>query len=198
MRVVALEGLVHAGKTTLLRNIRGSGLDVRCIGEYVEFVEDRFPKPPKNTIEAMNSHVFFLKLEQKRRREIRKNDNIVLLDRSVFSILAYHYATEVRSGGEIACFEEGVASIPHENWLFPSVCVYLDVSDELIEARHHGDEGFYQSMFLEMQFNALLREFYEKVMPQRFSSVNVVKIDAGYSKEVIITQLGIVLAATAS
>jgi len=56
----------------------------------------------------------------------------------------------------------------------------------------------YQSMFLEMQFNALLREFYEKVMPQRFSSVNVVKIDAGYSKEVIITQLGIVLAATAS
>lgn len=198
MKVVALEGLVHAGKTTLLRNIRGSGLDVRCIGEYVEFAEERFPKPPKNTVEAMDSHAFFLNLEQKRRREICENDNVILLDRSVFSILAYHYATEVRSGGEIACFEEGIASIPHEKWLFPWVCVYLDVSDELIESRHCGDGGFYQSLFLKKQFNVLLREFYEKVMPQRFPSVNVVRIDAGQSKEIVTVQLGMVLAEAVS
>jgi len=193
MKVVALEGLVHAGKTTLLRNIRESGLDVRCIGEYVEFAKERFPKPPKNTIEAMNSHAFFLNLEQKRRREIRENDKVVLLDRSVFSILAYHYATEVRSGGEIACFEEGIASTSHENWLLPWVCVYLDVSDELIKSRNCGDGGFYQNLFLEKQFNVLLREFYEKVMPQRFPSVNVVRIDAGKSKEIVTAQLGMIL-----
>lgn len=198
MKVVALEGLVHAGKTTLLRSIRGSSLDVRCIGEYVEFAEERFPKPPKDRAEAMNNHAFFLKLEQKRRKEICESDKIVLLDRSVFSILAYHYATERRSDGKISCFEDGVSAVFAESWLFPRVCVYLDVNDTLIESRHYGDDGFYQSSFLEKQFNALLREFYEKVMPQRFSSVSVVRIDAGQSKEVVIAQLEMVLLEMAS
>lgn len=186
--IVALEGLVHAGKSTLLKSIRNNCVAVRCIGEYVEFATERFPGFPKSVEDARAGHSFFLNLEQKRKKKIQKGDGVVLLDRSVFSILAYHFAVEKMSGGSIPCFREGVVAVQSESWLFPQICLYLDVDDEEIALRHQNETGFYQSIFLDREFNALLMEFYEKAMPFHFPSLEIVRIDARQSENRIMAQ----------
>ncbi len=187
--IVALEGLVHAGKSTLLQSIRDNCGAVRCIGEYVEFATERFPGFPKSMEDACAGHAFFLNLEQKRRQKIQYEDRMVILDRSIFSILAYHFAVEEMSCGRIPCFREGVATVQSESWLFPQICLYLDVDDEEIALRHQDETGFYQSVLLENAFNARLRAFYEKAMPFHFPSLEIVRVDARQPKQAITAQV---------
>lgn len=195
--IVALEGLVHAGKSTLLQSIGDNFGAIRCVEEYVEFATERFPGFPRSIEDARAGHAFFLNLEQKRKQKIQEEDRVVILDRSIFSILAYHFAVEKMSGGGIPCFREGVATVQSESWLFPQVCLYLDVDDEEMILRHRNETGFYQSIFLDHEFNALLRKFYEKAMPFHFPSLEIARIDACQSENRIMEQTTELLLKTA-
>lgn len=106
--IVTLEGLVHAGKSTLFQNIAERYVSVKCIGEYVEFATERFPCFPESREDARLGHSFFLNLEQKRILEIEESDGIILVDRSIYSILAYNFAVEKMSNGEIPCFQDSI------------------------------------------------------------------------------------------
>jgi thymidylate kinase len=154
----------------------------------VEFATERFPGFPKSVEDARAGHAFFLNLEQKRKQKIQEEDKVVILDRSIFSILAYHFAVEKMSGGRTHCFREGIAAVQSEDWLLPQVCLYLGVDDEEIALRHRGETGFYQSILLESEFNAFLREFYEKAMSFHFPSLEIVRIDARQPKQAIMAQ----------
>jgi len=187
--IVALEGLVHAGKSTLFQGIEERHIAVKCVGEYVEFVTERFPCFPESRDDARFGHVFFLNLEQKRILKIEESDGIVLLDRSIFSILAYNFAVEKMSDSVIPCFQDSIKAYRDENWLIPQVCVYLDIDDEDISLRHQDEKGHYYSIFLDNVFNAWLREFYEKAMPFHFPSLEIIRIDAHQSKQEIIAQM---------
>lgn len=187
--IVALEGLVHAGKSTLLENISERCAFVKCIGEYVNFTTERFPCFPESRDDACSGNAFFLNLEQERILEIEENDCVVLLDRSIFSVLAYNFAVEKMSNGKIPCFQDNIKAYQNESWLIPEVCVYLDVDDRNIYLRHLDEKGHYHSIFLDSIFNAYLREFYEKVMSFHFLSVEIIRIDAHQSKQEIIAQM---------
>lgn len=188
--IVALEGLVHAGKSTLLHGIMTQEHTfVKCIEEYVEFATERFPGFPKSRELARSGHVFFLNLEQRRKAEMGDSDRIILLDRSIFSILAYNFAVEKMSNGKIPCFQDSVNAYENEDWLIPEACVYLDIDDENISFRHQSEKGFYHDIFLEKAFNAQLREFYERVMPFYFPSLEIIRIDARQPKQVVMAQM---------
>jgi len=188
--IVALEGLVHAGKSTLLRSIMMQEYKfVKCIEEYVEFATERFPVFPKSREFARSGHMFFLNLEQNRKAEMGDSDRIILLDRSIFSILAYNFAVEKMSNGEIPCFQDSVNAYENEDWLIPEACIYLDVDDENISLRHQNEKGFYHDIFLEKTFNAQLREFYESVMPFYFPSLEIIRIDACKPKQLVMAKM---------
>ena len=187
--IVALEGLVHAGKSTLFQYILEKYVDVKCVREYVEFVTERLPCFPENREDARFGHAFFLNLEQKRIVEIEEGDNVVLLDRSIFSILAYNFAVEKMSNGRIPCFQDSIDVYWNENWLIPQICVYLDIEDSDISLRHQDEKGHYYSIFLDCAFNAWLREFYEKAMLCYFPSLEIIRIDAHQSRREIVVQM---------
>ncbi len=187
--IVALEGLVHAGKSTLLHNIAEKYTAVKCIEEYVEFVTERFPCFPESREDARFGHSFFLNLEQKRILEIEESDDSILLDRSIYSILAYNFAVEKMSNGEIPCFQDSIEAYQDENWLIPQICIYLDIDNEEMSLRHQDEKGYYHSIFLNNAFNAWLREFYEKAMPFHFPWLEIIRIDAHQSKQVIMAQM---------
>lgn len=186
--IFAVEGLVHAGKSTL---IRGLGADQRilCVPEYIDFTDEGFPDPPKNIEDARAADLFFLNLEHKRRQMIRENHSIVFLDRSVLSIIAYNYAAEGLTSGKVPCFTHGQKSFKLQDWVFPQTCIYLDISDEEIDNRHTFETGQYKSIFLNRKFNALLRKFYEKEMTVMFPWIELISIDAMRHSQQILSEV---------
>ncbi len=178
LKVVAIEGLIHAGKTTLFQSLVRVYKDVVFVSEFVEFATCKFPNLPQSIEEARNSRLFFLNLEEKRKEKIRTDSKIVILDRSVLSILAYHFSVEVLTNGNIMCFTDSIKKIPFEKWIFPDLCIYLDINNHEVIRRHQREIGGYNSIFLDNQFNNCLRKFYLDIMPELFSQMELIHIDA--------------------
>lgn len=177
-KIIAIEGLVHAGKTTLFQSLSQIYKDAVFVDEFVEFTACKFPNFPQNIEEARSSRLFFLNLEEKREIEIRADSKLVILDRSVLSILAYHFSVELLTNGDVACFADSIKRIPFEKWIFPDLCIYLDIDSQEVIRRHQGKSGGYNSIFLDNQFNVYLRKFYRDVMPRLFLQMKSVRIDA--------------------
>ena len=176
---IALEGIVHAGKTTLLHALQRQRDDVCCIDEYTVYRgEKHFPPFPKSSKEALNANQFFIELDVKRFADVT-DASIVLLDRSCVSVIAYHYATEQSTGGQIQCFTTSLQLFQTVYRRFvPDVVVYLEISMDNLEKRHIGDKGVYKGILLNHVFNEHLCTFYEK-LHQYFPEVTVIKIDGG-------------------
>lgn len=192
-RIVAIEGLVHAGKSTLVKALAKKDSGIVCVGEYVEFATSKFPEQPRSPKDASEARKYFMGLEKKRRSCISNDASLVILDRSVLSILAYHFAVEVVTSGEVPCFSESIKSLPTGCWIFPELCIYLDVSDSEIRRRHKRKSGRYSPTLLNPEFNAQLRKFYEKVLATILPSLEVVRIDASGSPEKVIREAKLLL-----
>lgn len=160
----ALEGIVHAGKTTLLKGIQALKSDVCCINEYTVyrgFVP--FPQPPTTSDEAMDANRFFLDLDSRRFADAGTS-KVVLLDRSCISILAYHYATEHVSCGQIVCFEPSLRLYrARYSRYIPDVVLYLKISMAELARRHVGAKGVYKQDLLDEEFNRHLCAFYDNL-----------------------------------
>lgn len=187
--IIALEGLVHAGKSTLLQNISDRFTNVKCIREYCDFSKDRLPTFPLTIEDASNSRKLFLKLEILRARNITDQYETIILDRSILSVLAYHYAVEMITQGKISSFHDSIVSFLDENWLIPQLCVYLEVSDEDIKQRHKGDHGYYQDTLLDPEFNSQIRKFYYDAMPIYLPFIKISYIDTKKPKEAVLNEV---------
>ena len=186
--IFAVEGLVHAGKSTL---IGGLSTDQRilCVPEYIDFTDEGFPGFPKNIEDARAADLFFLKLEHKRIQLIKESHSIVFLDRSILSIIAYNYAVEGMTDGKVPCFTRGQQSFGLHDWIFPQKCIYLNISDEEVDIRHKFETGQYKSIFLNRKFNALLRKFYEKEMKVMFPWIELISFDAMRHSQQILSEV---------
>ncbi len=178
--LVALEGVVHAGKSTiisLLQEIKG----ILCIPEYIEFVES-FPGFPNNKDDVLRSWKFFLDIELRRKRFVVDGFPSIL-DRSVLSVMAYNYAVSRFTNGKINWFDVKVESLREEGWLIPDICIYLDISDKEVARRHEMETGGYKDILLNNQFNGFIRDFYANEVLRIFPSMSMFQINAHDSIE---------------
>jgi len=191
-QIIAVEGIVHAGKTTLIRHLERvcDKTKFQFIKEYGDFIVggQNFPGFPKNQIEALSSNGFFEKLEQKRFETIRQISQVVILDRSLLSVLAYHYATEKITQEKIKCFNDSLNYFldNFSSWI-PQVCLYLKITVSEMYKRHEGD-GFYESILLCKSFNAYLLSFYDQ-MSRFFPNMTIYEIEAHKTKKEVLNNV---------
>ncbi len=137
--------------------------------------------PPERSGFAREGRLYFLDLEKKRRMYADLRKKLIVLDRSFLSVLAFHFAVEKTSAGKVICFSESLQAISGEEWIFPDLCIYLDVDDLEIKKRHETERGLYDPILLDSVFNFQLRRFYDDILPSIFPMIKVAKIDVSLS-----------------
>ena len=174
---LALEGIVHAGKTTLLHAIGKQRNDVCCIEEYTAYRGEReFPPFPNTSEEACSANKFFIDLDSRRFADAT-DSRIVLLDRSCISVLAYHYATEQVTLGKVQCFTQSLQLFQTTFAGFvPDKIIYVEISMSDLVIRHVGDNGVYKEILLSPEFNEHLCNFYDR-LDRYFPRLTVYKVD---------------------
>ncbi len=189
--IYAIEGIVHSGKSSLLNRLSrlSTFKNFEFVQEYSEFVGGKnFPGFPKNSLGALKANEFFGELEEKRFLGITGLTDKVMLDRSLFSVLAYHYATERISRGEIKCFDQSIDFFQKfYGMFFPNVCIHLVISFEEMMRRHKSD-GYYEPKIMMREFNKYLLDFYEWA-PSIFPNTEFHKIDGTKKPEEIIREV---------
>lgn len=188
-QLIAIEGIVHAGKTTLIRSLEEicDKPKFQFIQEYGYFVNggQNFPGFPDTQEKALISNYFFRNIENARFETIIPTNQIVILDRSLISVLAYHYATEKITQGNIKCFDTSfhyfIDNFPE--WI-PQVCLYLKISTiELF--RRHDNSGFYESTLLNEKFNQYILFFYNK-LKYFFPNMKIYEVEAHKTKQEVL------------
>lgn len=189
---LALEGLVHSGKTTVLEMLSKLDKRIQCIGEYVIYTKRGgrgFPGFPNNSKMAQTANFFFLDLDRKRFGTTETRRQVIIFDRSLLSVLAYHFATEKLSKKRIKCFESSLTLFRKRFPFFlPGVAIYLDVSDDTIRRRHEFESGYYEQVLLNAEFNGYLRYFYNNLTTY-FPEIDLFKVCADNSKEAVFSEV---------
>lgn len=177
--IVALEGLVHAGKTSILQRLNGQKR-LLCIEEYGVYANGaiHFPKFPSTAKEAFRANDFFFKLEEKRFQSIQIDTPLILLDRCLFSVLSVNWALERFYVDGFQCFERTYRDIlTRYSDKLPQLCILLHIStDEVL--RRHKIEGYYHPLLLNPLFNSLLADFYYEELPRLFPETSFIQINA--------------------
>lgn len=185
---MALEGLIHAGKSTISSSLCGYVKDVSCVPEYIEFTKT-FPNFPKDYDDVLKAWDFFINLEKKRKNTADWRAPIVVLDRSILSILAYNYAISRFTDGKIHYLDVDLKCLNNQGWMIPDVCIYLEISDSEISRRHQKETGRYDKILLNSKFNASLREFYIDKISGIFPSMEFRKINANEPIEKVFSEV---------
>lgn len=163
---VAVEGPCCAGKTSLARGLAHdlSGLAVAYVKDYSDHVGGgRFlpPPVPSSLAEEQRSLYHFLSIEAERTLHVRSPADqwdVVLIDRSIHTLLAHCYSLAHMTGvGYFGLARDAVnrSSIP----LWPELVLYLDISQEAVNARNRGKFED-SSIFIDPDFNNGIRSYF--------------------------------------
>jgi thymidylate kinase len=86
---------------------------------------------------------------------------VVLLDRSVHTLLAHRYAIDQLTG--LGCYESAAKTLSLSSAAaWPSLVIYLDVPHQAVEQRNRGKFPA-DSIFIDARFNAAIRSYYDTV-----------------------------------
>jgi len=184
--IYALEGTVHSGKSTLLNLLRQHSSRLTTIEEYIEFAPSGFPGCPQTEAAALDAIHFFASLDQLRSPVVVQE--IAILDRSVLSILAYDFAISAMFP-ERGCWPKCLAAVAEDKWMWPGICVYLEIDDATIFSRHQNTSGRYDDVLLDPTFNRLLRNFYEYEMNSRWPDIELLVLDGTRKPEQLSEEL---------
>jgi thymidylate kinase len=160
---IGIEGPCCAGKTTLSRQLaeRLSPRRVHHVQDYSDFVgggRHLPPAVPASLAAEEKALRRFLELEVERARHVRElteQDGIVLIDRSIHTILAHCHGLGHFQHIDYSQVTETV--IAHSTLpLWPDLVVYLDVPQRTVAERNRGKfpRG---SVFTDSAFNAGIR-----------------------------------------
>lgn len=134
-KTIGLEGPVSAGKTSIVKKLCENSDSFLGIKEYTDFLENKkIPKPsfpPSSTEEAKNNFLFFLQIEYFRKNTIKKNPskNLILLDRSIFSLVAFEKGASYLTGIDI--YNWALEKIVNERGklAWPDRLIFLDIDE---------------------------------------------------------------------
>ncbi len=164
--LVAVEGPCCAGKTTLVSALSRelSGLRVCRVPCYADYLGGgRFlPREiPQSAAEDAAAFTQLLTIDHDRIEATltRTSDaELVLLDRSVHTLLAHRYAIEQVTG--LPCYQQAVDAAHRDaTIIWPSVVVYLDVAEAVVAQRNRGKfpPG---SILIDPDFNGAFRSYF--------------------------------------
>lgn len=153
--IIALEGGICSGKTTLAKEFARQGFYL--IPEYMDIIQP-YEKERINDLASSNQSAInvFLEIEKRRKEIYLKNysDKNAILDRSYLTLFAYEYAI----GRDISNMQ-----FPNlaQNVITPDLVVFLDVNDKLRAKRSYDrcDEDM-PEIFLNHNFNRRLKQFF--------------------------------------
>lgn len=178
--VVAIEGPVCAGKSTLVENLNQDGLGtILEYSEYVAHANQDFPKfPPADEEAAKKSFEFFLNLERRRSQDMAElTQNKIAIDRSVFTLLAFELGAAKITGIDIS--DWAVERLSKENDLIaPDYVFYLDVPVAISSQRAERNGIPIPAFLLSEKFNQGFRDFFvglEQTMPGYITFVSAQK-----------------------
>lgn len=185
--MIVIEGLVCAGKTTLLNKL-GRLVNYQTILEYKEYLKDseELPRfPPSSREEALLISQFFVILERRRQNDLGKfseQDVTVIFDRGILSCLAFDYAARRFTGFDT--YLEVIQMYQAEDFHQPHLCLYLDVSYQTMIDRMKRRGTFSGDQFANRKFTELLVEFYRHflALPQ------FIKIDGRLPEQEVFNQ----------
>ncbi|MBU1199943.1 AAA family ATPase [Patescibacteria group bacterium] len=168
--IVAIEGPVCAGKSTLVEKLNREGLGtVLEYSEYVAHANQDFPKfPPTDEEAAKKSFEFFLNLERRRSQDMAGlAQDTIAIDRSIFTLLAFEVGAAKITGIDIS--DWAVERLSNENNLIvPYHVFYLDVPVAVSRERAERNGIPIPSFLLSEEFNQGFRDFFiglEQAMP---------------------------------
>lgn len=187
MKIIALEGPSYAGKSTAIRHLRTRGIAERALISdcYVQHIARRGDIPPARTASAaeqLAAFETFMRIEGTRVRQTRVCAKpVVLLDRSVDTLLAHAHALDALFGYDVHHrLRDRLQELP---FLRPHHTLYLDVPTEVLSLRRKaaGHTAAESEYFLhEPAFLAHAREYFVSASPPPVSQeVTVVPADAG-------------------
>jgi thymidylate kinase len=169
-RFVAIEGPCCAGKTTLARALVDGFVelavtDVRCYADHVGGGRFLPPAVPTSLTEDRAGLDELLAIEADRLAVACSSQfDLVILDRSVHTLLSHRYAVERLTG--LPCYEAAVrmlslSAVP----CWPDLVVFLDVPQRAVDDRNQGKFPA-DSIFIDARFNAGIRGYYESLAAQ--------------------------------
>ncbi|MFB7364708.1 AAA family ATPase [Streptomyces hydrogenans] len=139
MLIIALEGPSYAGKSTAIRHLRQTVLDSRAFVSdcYVRHIAHRDDIPPAQTDSAdaqLAAFEKFMEIEATRvAKAAASGRQLVILDRSVDTLLAHAYALDALFGyGVHHQLRHRLKTLP---FLRPDHTLYLDVPAETLHLR---------------------------------------------------------------
>lgn len=164
--IIALEGPSYAGKTTVIRHLRHApetreAAFFDCYVESIDHWED-IPRPATaSASEQLSAFETFMTIEESRVQRLAGRTGLVLLDRSVDTLMAHaHALDEMYNFGLLGQIHERLAGMPH---LRPNHTVYLDVSADKLALRRKkaGHKAVESDYFLhDPVFLALARDYF--------------------------------------
>lgn len=182
MFIIGIEGLVRAGKSTLSSYL-GKTLQAKIIPEYGVYTKGSaaFPQyPPATLEEALAAIKFFIGIEQLRVNDLPIGHEIVIVDRTYLTCLAFDYAANHFT--EFDIYKESHRLWREATKIEPDLLIFLDVSDEELNRRIAPDKHVYLPHFYQPEFNYHIREFFTNLIDNNH---RVVKIDANQNPTAI-------------
>jgi thymidylate kinase len=172
---VAAEGPCCAGKTTLSRGLLGKMTDiaichVHCYADHVgggRFLPRPVPQSPREDQQAIDA---LLAVEADRVAQARADtSDLVLMDRSVHTLLAHRYALQRVTGlALLAPAERAIAQSDAPAW--PDLVLYLDVPQQTILDRNRGKFPP-DSIFIDPAFNTGIRGYFSAATDRGNSAI---------------------------
>jgi thymidylate kinase len=168
--VAAFEGPCCAGKTTLARQLLTSlpGLKVVFVPCYADHAGGGRYLPPQEADTAQEREDALrqlLAVEAGRFATAGLDAEVVLADRSVYTLLAHSYALEIMTGIKfLAASARLLSRSPIPVW--PDLVFYLDLPQEAVNARNHGKFPA-DSIYTDPTFNAAVRSYFSRLADQK-------------------------------
>jgi len=165
--ILCLEGPSYAGKTTVIRRLREllpevGALFLECYVERIPSEKDVPPPRTRSAAEQLRAFRIFMAIEAERVAQVADGSGgLVVLDRSVDTLLAHAYALEQMYGFQVyGQVREILAELPY---LRPDQTVYLDASPGALRLRRAAEipDSAEDDYFLhDSRFLAYTREYF--------------------------------------
>ena len=169
--IIALEGGICSGKTTLAKQLEKRGFF--NVPEYMDIITPQEQQELDTLISQDKSALpFFLKME-KRRKELYGSQSLQrdsVLDRSYLTLFAYEFAkNNTYPALDLAS---------KENVIIPDLIIFLDVNDQLRKQRSQERKDVdMPEIFLNSEFNQRLKTFFLEKSSEKCIFINSEKLE---------------------
>lgn len=168
MKTIALEGPSFAGKTSTMAALQSllpadHYITYRCYVDEIDNIDEIPPARTQSASEQLNAFKFFMQVEGARVADLSvraSSADLVLLDRSVDTLLAHAYALDQIYGYGV--HNQARVLLTRLAYLRPDQTFYLDASHQELGRRRGRLAAPFDSFLLDPAFIRHFRDYFTK------------------------------------